>query len=899
MAGIRVRFRSNADSDGELGLFERDEVSTSAPTQVTFGQVSVRFSEKSVENTPRPSTSSISFPFSRSKRFRRATEGDKVPEQSPQEKVESAYEVVDDQSILSLKDSDDEKRKSQRHQNQGDKDTASENISIGTTTSGTSAHSFNGFHNESEEKKNEVISDKDSYVSTEGKPEESENEETPRIRQGADSVSPDQDAYSVEAMLHLFSEIFRRHRALPLRPYRFYVSAVLILLSAVLPSFLSGLLWGFYFAVLLFLYFCVSDPTAPLTYPGKNYVAEPEMVKKINEESQREDLPKGKRVFKGWMNILNEPYNPNTFHVNSLQTVLVRLDGKLLRISRPATALLKHGFHTDPTLTETEPKMLGQSIYDLTNARIKLRPRRLARRRWFSRKYPICIKLSSMNGELKTVRKESLFAGISEAVTEENPKEIVINDDEGGKLPERMSAVDVAREADGYLSDASSEAEEDKPLLKRSVSDANLPAASGKVQRLKRNFPSTKPKRQTRTIYLFARCAREKERWFHRLRKVCNKYQVSQDPPFERRSSICIGGDGEGEKVLSRDYFLYILHNLQFNKHLEESLLIQQKVSLEVDDTILMDLGRVKWTKPEESSGKELVLVANLIASRVFYDFCRDEYWCKQVQNKIQTKLATIHLPYFIETLELSSFDIGTAIPRIERIYKPYVDEWGVWVDYEICYKGCIKLALETRVNLMRIKKHHDSVDMADNNPLAASTASLNLRATPTRYSDSELPESPETSPDEEYGSKLKLNDNTREKKKTGRKILNLVDKIASSNIFKEASELKPIRKMMEDISSTRLMLNVEITELSGTMTINVPPPPSDRLWYSFRNPPKMSVRAIPKVGDRSVVFSTLSEWIENKIVQVLEKNLVLPNMDDTIIPVMSGNELLKGPINA
>ncbi len=32
-------------------------------------------------------------------------------------------------------------------------------------------------------------------------------------------------------------------------------------------------------------------------------------------------------------------------------------------------------------------------------------------------------------------------------------------------------------------------------------------------------------------------------------------------------------------------------------------------------------------------------------------------------------------------------------------------------------------------------------------------------------------------------------------------------------------------------ISSTRLMLNVEVTALEGTLAINIPPPPSDRLW--------------------------------------------------------------------
>lgn len=168
-----------------------------------------------------------------------------------------------------------------------------------------------------------------------------------------------------------------------------------------------------------------------------------------------------------------------------------------------------------------------------------------------------------------------------------------------------------------------------------------------------------------------------------------------------------------------------------------------------------MDLGRVKWTEPQEQSGPELVMVANLIASRVFYDFCRDQYWCKAVQNKIQTKLATIHLPYFIDTLELSGFDIGTAIPKINKIYQPYVDEWGVWVDFELNYTGCIKLALETRVNLMRIKKQHDSTDVEK-----TTTPTVTAPAPIRRYSDSELPESPETSPDEEYGSKLKLNDN-------------------------------------------------------------------------------------------------------------------------------------------
>jgi hypothetical protein len=100
--------------------------------------------------------------------------------------------------------------------------------------------------------------------------------------------------------------------------------------------------------------------------------------------------------------------------------------------------------------------------------------------------------------------------------------------------------------------------------------------------------------------------------------------------------------------------------------------------------------------------------------------------------------------------------------------------------------------------------------------------------------------------------------------------MLHIIDKIANSNFFKEASELRPIRKLMEEVSSTRLMLNVEVTKLEGTMTVNLAAPPSDRLWYSFRKAPQMSIHAVPQIGDRTVVFSTLSDWIEKFVLHFM-----------------------------
>lgn len=164
---------------------------------------------------------------------------------------------------------------------------------------------------------------------------------------------------------------------------------------------------------------------------------------------------------------------------------------------------------------------------------------------------------------------------------------------------------------------------------------------------------------------------------------------------------------------------------------------------------------------------------------RLFYDFCRDKYWCKAVQNKIQNKIATLHLPTFVETLELSAFEIGTQIPKILKVYEAVVDEWGIWLDFEIKYEGNIKLMIETKLNLVKMKNttnneqhafvngtttdHYNSVSGSPEGSAAYPTFAFpqnpakKMEKRRGRYSDDEMPESPETSPDEDFGTKQRL----------------------------------------------------------------------------------------------------------------------------------------------
>lgn len=62
-------------------------------------------------------------------------------------------------------------------------------------------------------------------------------------------------------------------------------------------------------------------------------------------------------------------------------------------------------------------------------------------------------------------------------------------------------------------------------------------------------------------------------------------------------------------------------------------------------------------------------------------------------------------------------------------------------------------------------------------------------------------------------------------------KIMRFVDKIAKSKYFQKATETEFIKKKMEEVSNTPLLLTVELQEVRGTLAVNIPPPPTDRIW--------------------------------------------------------------------
>lgn len=90
----------------------------------------------------------------------------------------------------------------------------------------------------------------------------------------------------------------------------------------------------------------------------------------------------------------------------------------------------------------------------------------------------------------------------------------------------------------------------------------------------------------------------------------------------------------------------------------------------------------------------------------------------------------------------------------------------------------------------------------------------------------------------------------------------------------------------MKGVSNTEIKLMVSVSSIQGCLAVNVPPSPSDRLWYGFKPVPKISLTAKPALGEKTFDIVYLTQWIETKLLREFEKIVVIPNMDDLLIPL-------------
>ncbi|CAL8272517.1 unnamed protein product [Lota lota] len=573
-------------------------------------------------------------------------------------------------------------------------------------------------------------------------------------------------------------------------------------------------------------------------------------------------------IFKGWMNEIYS-YDPETYHATYTHSVYVRLEGSVLRLSKPNHNIARRATHNEP---KPDVTYVSQKIYDLAHSKIHLVPQSLARKRVWNKKYPVCIELAKQEDFMSKAQGERPEAG------DERPE---VGEDK----------VDNGDRAEG-----------EEP--KRPPSGVAGGGAAGGAGTGGGGL----------TLYLFGRTGRDKEEWFRRF--LLASGSRSSLPPGTTTApggATGTGGGGPGEadsrsssarssmdevpQALPRNRELSWGSGvaaggarprslLDYNVYMAKYIHPQGETESSAAATGHSPESSPPATKrfprgPEERMEPEAWV--NALLGRVFWDFLGEKYWANMVSKKIQMKLSKIRLPYFMNELTLTELDMGFAIPKILQASRPSVDHQGLWFDLKISYSGSFLMTLETKMNLARLGKEGEGLgEPGKDGPRTYCLA------------DSDEESSSAGSSDEEDTAELLADKATILQGGEGyvgghrpSKIMRFVDKIAKSKYFQKATETEFIKKKIEEMSNTPLLLTVEVQECRGTLAVNIPPPPTDRIWYGFRNPPHLELKARPKLGEREVTFANVTDWIEKKLDQEFQKIFVMPNMDDIWLPIM------------
>ncbi|KAH3862429.1 testis-expressed protein 2-like [Dreissena polymorpha] len=629
------------------------------------------------------------------------------------------------------------------------------------------------------------------------------------------------------------------------------ISAVVLLLCVILPlpSFLSGLITGTLLAsVGWFLFLWITEPAKPrepiLEDPPLEELP-PMLMPEIREPKADESF------YKGWMNELGE-YNPATYSINQTHSIYIDLERSTLRLRRPKVNVLKRAMWDEPS---HNPQFIHQRHFDIEGSKVFLVPAGLVKKRLWSKKYPICIAIGKTNHR-QNARSDS-----------------------APQSPVSSTLVPGMKMSTSHSSDSVNGFE----VVNETACDSFV-------------------------LYLFARTCQEKEQWFRRflaaakgsplknnvleIKNLVETFNMkhtrnssTDSLKFGNRQSSSdslssISSNVTGEQVPgSFDLNAFVIYMTRLMPRTTASS-VPSSPTHSVSGKDKEPLSREKGSPAPGSGGSKSIvcdpalLPLNAVIGRCFYDFLGDKYWAEKVKDKLQKKLSKIHIPYFIEDLKISEICLGREVPVIRRAAKPYLDENGFWVDLDITYSGKFKMTIETKVNLLRLKQP----------PPAPKPVVEKQDKSAVTNSDEEDSAESSTDEDEETAS---VNEEGQSGG-TGKKLLKYINKITSSKYFQSATEYKFIKKAMTEVSNTRLILTVELQKLSGTLALNIPCPPSDRLWYGFRGNPQLWLVAKPKVGEREVTMTHITDWIEKKLALEFQHVFVMPNMDDLVVPILS-----------
>jgi len=625
------------------------------------------------------------------------------------------------------------------------------------------------------------------------------------------------------------------------------VNPVIVLILAVInftglfPGWLSGFLTG------LILCGILSITILLVLNPAVSYAPTRQENHKPAQIQVFEEPP----LTQAWMNLLPQkfhPYDCETYQVKNTISVRVTIEHHMLKIEYP-----EKNISMRQTADEVIPPDLKFHLHtdhiDLSTASIRLLPDKLANSKKFKKKYPI------------EIRPNGLKPGHEANVTANPCPEFEGSD---GEL-EEYSSVDGSPLSRSPVSSAAHTSIAD--LNRQDSTKSLLPGGGNK---------------ESKAFYLFARSDREKE----------DIYKALLDGHHFLEDSF---------RDADRMQGIYTPPNSRMTAR-ERSQFFTDFMSK------VMDAPTAKYPNSPETptfTGSAEVQYPewcahflNVYIYRIFYDVHQNRDLTEMIMKKVNNKLAKVKELKYFKYIGITNLNFGRTTPQIKWVSRPTQNARGLWTHVGLEYEGCITVSIEiSGLNLLEDAPgggvQFKMLMEEDPGALPVKTQGQGTRewsrleaATNSDEEDSDESDSEEqdiTGIDGEHGQST-------------RKWWEIVQE---NDLVKSGlSRLSATCWWKSKVENIDFTLRLEVRKIKGVLVLNIPPPPSDRLWFAFKTSPELDIRMLSYFGEdllgddssfKSTIINKVFQLVNTKIQEEVVKLVVLPNMIDIPLKIMDG----------
>ncbi|XP_064541249.1 testis-expressed protein 2-like isoform X1 [Drosophila montana] len=650
------------------------------------------------------------------------------------------------------------------------------------------------------------------------------------------------------------------------------------------------------------------------------------------------------KSYSGWMNEL-ESYDPATFSFAMTRAIYVRLDGTNLKISGTNARVPKRRMWNEKPIDRAKILFLDHRSYDLRDARVELLPTGLARKRFFNRKYPIqlivknaCTGYFTPMEDAESTDGASRAATITPTLANETLKPI--------EFASTVMLADLRQlhnsiSPDKEVRDITIPCGDEVRLLMFARCDREkedwyrrfIAASKGCVHESELQVPMAHYVEDTDLQAVAAQQAINLTRGFPKARfKEPEEGSMSsllndETPGANTPDTLDEAIDEDPASDQQRDGYEGLIMNADVARNPAEYvkfMAVYQKACNQSQIPVCRNLNNKAqnsganrrrsrrarrqehelWKGINQSlflgpSGS--VVWANVLLGRCLFSCLHNPGLQIKIQEFMQKKLNSIKLPSFMEEVIITNIYLGKSPMLVHRISQPMLDERGIWLDADVTYEGLAHITVTTKLNLLRVRSKPKSSTANSESAGPSQDPNMEGRSAPDELQpdgsnsifDSDAESTGGSSSDSEAsqpGPPVENANNAeffQNSPGNARRIFKIVDRIATSNLFQYATELPYVQRAMENMNAN-ITLRVELKGLVARGTLNIPPPPSDRVWLCFRGPPRLWISTKPQVGDKSVDWSIVTNVIESKLCEAVNKFLVYPNMVDFSIPFLA-----------